>query len=46
MLSQAHQFTDVGRFSLKCMVCGVSLRGQTEAQNHAMVTGHVTFGEV
>ena len=43
---QAHQYTDVGRFSLRCLACGVALRGQTEAQNHAVVTGHINFGEV
>jgi len=42
----SRQFTDLQGFTLKCEVCGVKLRGQQEAQKHAMETSHVRFGEV
>ncbi|XP_039605066.1 ubiquitin thioesterase OTU1 [Polypterus senegalus] len=40
------QFTDVQRFSLRCMVCQKGLVGQSEAREHAKETGHSNFGEV
>ena len=43
---QARQYTDVAKFSLKCLACGTGLQGQSEAQRHAMETGHINFGEV
>ncbi|GAB0098303.1 Ubiquitin thioesterase OTU1 [Sergentomyia squamirostris] len=42
----SRQFTDVNRFTLRCLVCNVHLIGQTEAQAHAKSTGHANFGEV
>ncbi|XP_056001492.1 ubiquitin thioesterase OTU1-like [Ostrea edulis] len=42
----ARQFTDVSNFSIKCLVCQKLLTGQSEAQGHAKVTGHINFGEV
>ncbi|XP_044757088.1 ubiquitin thioesterase OTU1 [Coccinella septempunctata] len=42
----SRQFTDVDNFTLKCLVCGILLRGQVEAQQHAKGTGHANFGEV
>lgn len=42
----SRQFTDVNRFSLKCMQCDCLLVGQVEAQQHAKTTGHTNFGEV
>jgi ubiquitin thioesterase OTU1 len=42
----AHQFTDVMNFSLKCGICNTLLRGQTEAQAHAKQTGHFDFSEI
>ncbi|KAJ6622856.1 Ubiquitin thioesterase OTU1 [Pseudolycoriella hygida] len=42
----SRQFTDVDRFSLKCMQCDCLLVGQVEAQQHAKSTGHTNFGEV
>ncbi|XP_037042988.1 ubiquitin thioesterase OTU1-like [Bradysia coprophila] len=42
----SRQFTDVNRFSLKCMQCNILLIGQAEAQQHAKTTGHTNFGEV
>uniref|UniRef100_A0A6B2EKI8 Ubiquitin thioesterase OTU n=1 Tax=Phlebotomus kandelakii TaxID=1109342 RepID=A0A6B2EKI8_9DIPT len=40
------QFTDVNRFTLRCLVCDCHLVGQAEAQVHAKSTGHANFGEV
>nr|XP_020633577.1 ubiquitin thioesterase OTU1 isoform X3 [Pogona vitticeps] len=40
------QFTDVNRFTLRCVVCQKGLTGQTEAREHAKETGHTNFGEV
>ncbi|XP_014677116.1 PREDICTED: ubiquitin thioesterase OTU1-like [Priapulus caudatus] len=42
----SRQYTDVKRFALRCMVCDVALTGQTEAQEHALASGHTNFGEV
>lgn len=42
----SRQFTDVNKFTLKCMQCDVHLVGQVEAQAHAKSTGHTNFGEV
>ncbi|XP_069687179.1 ubiquitin thioesterase Otu1 [Periplaneta americana] len=41
----SRQFTDLERFSLKCLVCQVLLKGQIQAQEHAKSTGHMNFGE-
>ncbi|TTB41848.1 Ubiquitin thioesterase OTU1 [Bagarius yarrelli] len=40
------QYTDVNRFSLRCMTCQTGLVGQKEAREHAKETGHTNFGEV
>jgi ubiquitin thioesterase OTU1 len=40
------QYTDVDRFSLKCLQCQELLNGQIEAQQHAKSTGHMNFGEI
>lgn len=40
------QFTDVNRFTLRCMVCQKGLTGHAEARDHAKETGHTNFGEV
>ncbi|XP_064399616.1 ubiquitin thioesterase OTU1-like [Halichondria panicea] len=42
----ARRYTDLAGFSLRCMVCGKALTGQTDAQDHAQTTGHINFGEV
>lgn len=42
----SRQFTDVNKFTLKCMICDSMLTGQVEAQQHAKTTGHANFGEV
>ena len=41
----SRQFTDVHKFSLRCITCNKALTGQTEAQEHAKLTGHINFGE-
>ncbi|XP_060765825.1 ubiquitin thioesterase OTU1 [Neoarius graeffei] len=40
------QYTDVNRFTLRCMTCQTGLVGQKEAREHAKETGHTNFGEV
>jgi ubiquitin thioesterase OTU1 len=45
-LKQRTQFVDLTGFDLKCLVCGVGLRGQRGAQEHAKETGHTNFGQV
>lgn len=42
----SRQYTDVNKFTLKCMVCNIHLSGQKEAQLHATSTGHANFGEI
>lgn len=42
----SRQYTDVNKFTLKCIDCDCFLKGQTEAQQHAQKTGHINFGEV
>lgn len=40
------QFTDTSSFRLRCGICAVLLRGQSECQAHAKATGHASFGEI
>lgn len=42
----SHQYTDIQKFTLKCMICDVKLSGSEAAQKHAKETGHQSFGEV
>ncbi|CAB3226574.1 unnamed protein product [Arctia plantaginis] len=42
----SRQFTDLNKFTLKCMVCNKFFTGQVEAQKHAKETKHTNFGEV
>ncbi|KAJ2952187.1 hypothetical protein O0L34_g4467 [Tuta absoluta] len=42
----SRQFTDLNKFTLKCMICDKLLTGQVEAQKHAKETMHTNFGEV
>ncbi|XP_055911683.1 ubiquitin thioesterase OTU1 [Eupeodes corollae] len=44
--NSSRQFTDVEKFSLRCMQCDVMLVGQVQAQQHAKSTGHTNFGEI
>lgn len=45
ILRERNYFTDTANFDLRCNNCGVGLRGEKGAQDHAMKTGHVSFGE-
>jgi ubiquitin thioesterase OTU1 len=40
------QYTDVHGFSLKCFQCQELMQGQSQAQQHAKITGHKNFGEI
>ncbi|KAJ8668333.1 hypothetical protein QAD02_009996 [Eretmocerus hayati] len=42
----SHQYTDIQKFTLKCLVCNIRLSGSEAAQKHAKETGHQSFGEV
>ena len=42
----AHQYTDTTGFTLKCLVCGVKMKGEAEAQQHTVSTKHTNFSEV
>ncbi|ORY30552.1 OTU-domain-containing protein [Naematelia encephala] len=44
-LKARHYYTDTSNFDLRCGVCGVGLKGQKGATEHAKQTGHVEFGE-
>lgn len=41
----SRQYTDVNRFTLKCMDCNCIMIGQTQAQEHAKSTAHTNFNE-
>lgn len=42
----SRQYTDVDKFTLKCLQCDVKLKGQSQATIHAKESGHTNFGEV
>lgn len=42
---KAHQYTDPGRFTLRCVNCEQCFVGQNEAQTHAVESGHLEFVE-
>ncbi|XP_060839661.1 ubiquitin thioesterase OTU1 [Rhopalosiphum padi] len=41
----SRQYTDVNRFTLKCLECGCIMIGQSQAQEHAKLTAHNNFNE-
>ncbi|KAE8895330.1 hypothetical protein PF005_g891 [Phytophthora fragariae] len=43
---QKHEFTDVSRFSIMCLVCRSTFVGQREALAHSEATDHQQFGEI
>ncbi|KAK9768356.1 ubiquitin-specific protease otu1 [Basidiobolus ranarum] len=43
--NKKHAYTDLAGFTLRCSVCQTGLKGQKEAQAHAMQTGHSEFIE-
>ena len=38
-LKEEHYYTDTATFDLRCGVCGVGLKGEKGAREHAMSTG-------
>ncbi|KAL7415955.1 hypothetical protein BDY24DRAFT_380620 [Mrakia frigida] len=44
-LKARHYYTDTAKFDLRCGTCGVGLKGEKGAREHARGTGHVDFGE-
>lgn len=40
-----HRYTDLARFTLRCEDCGEALKGEREAEQHAIKTGHANFAE-
>lgn len=42
----SRQYTDVDKFTLRCVQCDTRLKGQAQATIHAKETGHTQFGEV
>ncbi|KAL5291700.1 YOD1 family protein [Megaselia abdita] len=44
--NQSRQYTNVEKFSLRCLQCNTVLVGQNQAQDHAKQTGHTNFGEI
>lgn len=45
VLRKRSYFTDTSNFALRCHDCGIGLRGEKDAQAHAVKTKHVNFGE-
>jgi ubiquitin thioesterase OTU1 len=45
-LRSKKQFVNLAGCDLKCLVCGVGLRGQADARAHATTTGHQNFAAV
>lgn len=43
--NEARQFTDVAKFTLRCGVCKIGVKGESEAVEHAKKTGHTDFSE-
>jgi len=39
------QFTDLEKFTLRCLVCYKGIQGEKEAQKHAKDTNHTNFAE-
>ncbi|KAG0322658.1 hypothetical protein BGZ99_003205 [Dissophora globulifera] len=44
-LKQAHKYTDLATFTLRCSICQVGLKGEKDAQQHAQQTMHTSFEE-
>ncbi len=42
-LKARHYYTDTATFDLKCGTCGVGLKGEKGARDHAMQTGRESF---
>ncbi|KAH0609591.1 uncharacterized protein H6S33_013077 [Morchella sextelata] len=44
-LRKRKYFTDTKNFAIKCNICGIGLKGEKSAVEHATKTGHSDFGE-
>ena len=44
-LHARHEYIDVNKFTLRCLVCQEGLAGQEAARAHASATGHQSFAE-
>jgi ubiquitin thioesterase OTU1 len=42
---RAREYTDLAKFSLRCLACGCGLAGAEAASAHAASTGHINFSE-
>ncbi|KAG0081216.1 ubiquitin-specific protease otu1 [Linnemannia elongata] len=42
-LKQAHKYTDLATFTLRCSVCQIGLKGEKDAQQHAQSTMHTSL---
>ena len=40
-----HRYTDLARFTVRCEDCGEALKGESEAEQHAIQTNHANFAE-
>ena len=45
-LKEARKFTNTSSFTLLCMDCNTGLKGQEDAVQHGMTTGHQNFRQV
>ena len=45
-LQEQEKYVDTAAFSLKCMQCGLLLKGQNEVIEHTKKTGHINFSEI
>ena len=45
-LKRSRQYTDLKSFTIRCLVCQQTFKGEAEAQEHAKATQHINFGEV
>lgn len=46
MLNAQHYYTDTGGMAILCEDCGVIVRGESEAAEHAQRLGHYSMQEV
>ena len=46
VLKSSHEYTDFSDFLVKCDECGVTFKGEREAQAHALITKHNAFSEM
>ncbi|KAF9140387.1 ubiquitin-specific protease otu1 [Linnemannia schmuckeri] len=42
-LKQAHKYTDLATFTLRCSICQIGLKGEKDAQQHAQSTMHTSL---